>query len=292
MTLNLNEHDTNADTGEVPAEFWYGIMPKMNKDYPDAYFLAEAERDNLADSRTTFDANYAWELHHLLNSLAQGSKTVQDLKDYVARDAARFPKEAFRLTFTSNHDENSWAGTEFEREGAAANACAVLCFTLPGSQPLIYTGQEIGLSRRLEFFEKDPITDWSPNEYTAFWKKLVELKHNNPALAAGEKGGEMVWWDAPEGWVAFSRELKGNKVIVIASFGEPVAQEAAEVQAEANDNRPQGDVAAQPFQNLKAAPVTMTFNVPGEFKNAFTGETMSSPFDITLAPGEYIVLTR
>ena len=278
--------------GEVPAEFWYGIMPKMNKDYPEAYFLAEAERDNLADSRVTFDANYAWELHHLLNSMAQGSKTVQDLKDYVARDAARFPKEAFRLTFTSNHDENSWAGTEFEREGAAADACAVLCFTLPGSQPLIYTGQEIGLDRRLAFFEKDPITDWSANGHTAFWKKLIELKHNNPALAAGEKGGEMTWWAAPESWVAFSRKVKGNEVIVIASFGEPVKQEAPQVQAEANDNRPQGDVVAQPFKNLESAPVTVTFNVPGEFKNAFTGETVSSPFDITLAPGEYIVLTR
>ena len=278
--------------GEVPAEFWYAIMPKMNKDYPEAYFLAEAERDNLADSRTTFDANYAWELHHLLNSLAQGSKTVQDLKDYVARDAARFPKEAFRLTFTSNHDENSWAGTEFEREGAAANACAVLCFTLPGSQPLIYTGQEIGLSRRLAFFEKDPITSWAPNEYTAFWKKLVELKHNNPALAAGERGGDMVWWEAPEGWVAFSRELKGNKVIVIASFGEPVAQEPQEVQAEANDNRPQGDVAAQPFKNLEAAPITMTLNLKEDYKNAFTGEVVKCPTDITLAPGEFIVLTR
>ena len=278
--------------GEVPAEFWKGILPKMNADYPEIYLLAEAERDNLANPAETFDANYAWELHHLLNSLAQGSKTVQDLKDYVARDAARVPKEAFRLTFTSNHDENSWSGTEFEREGAAAGACAVLCFTLPGSQPLIYTGQEIGLSRRLAFFEKDPITDWSDNEYTAFWKKLVELKHNNPALAAGEKGGEMVWWDAPEGWVAFSRELKDNQVIVIASFGEAVAQEPVEVAAEGNDNRPTGDVVAQPFKNLEAAPITMTFNVPGEFKNAFTGETVTSPFDITLAPGEFIVLTK
>ncbi|MBE6222092.1 MAG: alpha-amylase [Bacteroidales bacterium] len=279
--------------GEVPAEFWYGIMPKMNKDYPEAYFLAEAERENLADSRVTFDANYAWELHHLLNSLAQGSKTVQDLKDYVARDAARFPKEAFRLTFTSNHDENSWSGTEFEREGAAADACAVLCFTLPGSQPLIYTGQEIGLDRRLAFFEKDPITDWSPNEHTAFWKKLVELKHNNPALAAGEKGGKITWWEAPEGWVAFHREVKGNRVIVIANFGVPVAQEAVEVQAEeANDNRPQGDVVAQPFQNLKAAPVTMTLNLKESYKNAFTGEEVQCPVDITLAPGEYLVLTK
>ena len=278
--------------GEVPAEFWYGILPGMNKDYPQAYFLAEAERDNLADSRQTFDANYAWELHHLLNGLAQGSKTVQDLKDYVARDAARFPKEAFRLTFTSNHDENSWAGTEFEREGAAANACAVLCFTLPGSQPLIYTGQEIGLSRRLAFFEKDPITDRSPNEYTTFWKTLVNLKHNNPPLAAGEKGGEIVWWEAPEGWVAFHREVKGNMVIVLANFGVPVKQEAAEEKADANDNRPQGDKVAVPFLNLQSAPVTMTLNLKGEYKDVFKGTVVTPPTEITLAPGEFIVLTR
>ena len=196
--------------GEVPADFWKGILPKMNQDYPEIYLLAEAERENLADPLETFDCNYAWELHHLLNAMAQGNKTVQDLKDYVARDAERFPKEAFRLTFTSNHDENSWSGTEFEREGIYANACAVLCFTLPGSQPLIYTGQEIGLDRRLAFFEKDPITDWSANEYTEFWKKLVELKHGNPALAAGERGGELTWWETPEGLdiVAFAREAK------------------------------------------------------------------------------------
>ena len=277
--------------GEVPAEFWYGILPKMNADYPDIYLLAEAERDNLADPTVTFDANYAWELHHLLNSLAQGSKTVQDLKDYVARDAARFPKEAYRLMFTSNHDENSWSGTEFEREGAAADACAVLCFTLPGSQPLIYTGQEIGLNRRLEFFEKDPITDWSANAYTKFWKTLVDLKHNNPALAAGERGGDIVWWEAPEGWVAFHREVAGNMVIVIANFGIPVTQEAVSA-AEGNDNGPSGDVVAEPFKNLEAAPVTMTFKVPGKFKDVFKGATVESPFDITLAPGEFIVLTK
>ena len=191
----------------------------MNKDFPKIYLLAEAERDELADPAETFDANYAWELHHLLNSLAQGKKTVADLKDYVARDLARFGEQAFRLTFTSNHDENSWAGTEFEREGIYANACAVLCFTLPGSQPLIYTGQEIGLDRRLEFFEKDPITDWSANEYTTFWKSLVDLKHGNKALRAGEKGGKLEWLEnMPDGVVGFSRTLKNNKVTVIANF--------------------------------------------------------------------------
>ena len=285
--------------GEVPAAFWKGILPKMNKDYPDIYLLAEAERDNLADATETFDANYAWELHHLLNSLAQGRKTVNDLKEYVTRDAARFPKEAFRLTFTSNHDENSWSGTEFEREGAAANACAVLCFTLPGSQPLIYTGQEIGLSRRLEFFEKDPITDWSANEYTTFWKKLVDLKHDNPALAAGEKGGDIVWWEIPEGLdgiVAFQREVKGNKVIVLANFGVAPAEEPAEAetqQAAATDNRPAAETGGTPFKNLEAAPVKLPVNLDGKYTEVFTGKTYQKGMnDFTLAPGEYVVLTK
>ncbi len=289
--------------GEVPAEFWYGILPGMNRDYPEIYLLAEAERDNLADPRKTFDCNYAWELHHLLNGLAQGSKTVDDLKDYVERDAARFPKEAFRLTFTSNHDENSWAGTEFEREGAAANACAVLCATLPGSQLLVYTGQEIGLDRRLEFFEKDSITDWTPNAYTDFWKSLIALKHNNPALAAGERGGKIVWWEVPgeaPGVVAFHRELGDNMVVVIANFGSaPACEEScdgcesapADV-ADTGDNRPAGEVAAQPFKNLEAEPVRFTFNLNGVFTDAFTGESFEGPKDLVLAPGDYVVFVK
>ena len=92
-------------------------------------------------------------------------------------------------------------------------------FTLPKTQPLIYTGQEIGLSRRLEFFEKDPITDWSANEYTEFFKDLVDLKHANPALAAGERGGKVKWIETGDPDVlAFSRRVRGNTVTVYANL--------------------------------------------------------------------------
>ena len=249
--------------GEVPPKFWLGILPKMRSDYPDAYFLAEAENPVLSDPAVTFDATYAWVLHHLMNEIARGEKTAEDLKAYVAADAAATPPSAFRLMFTSNHDENSWSGTEFERMGDAANAMAVLCFTLPKGQPLIYTGQEIGLDRRLEFFEKDPVTDWTPNEYTAFWKALVDLKHDNPAIAAGERGGDIVWWEVPvpDDVVAFSRELKGNQVIVIANFGKE--------------------------------PYTPVFNIPDiTYTNHFTGEKIEGPCPLSLEYGEYIVLTR
>ena len=283
--------------GEVPAKFWEAILPQMNADYPDIYLLAEAERDNLADATRTFDANYAWELHHLLNAVAQGRSTVGDLRDYITRDANRFPWEAFRLTFTSNHDENSWNGTEFEREGDAADVCAVLCFTLPQSQPLVYTGQEIGLSRRLAFFEKDPITDWSANEFTAFYKRLIALKHENPALAAGERGGAIEYFEAPDGVLAFRRAVPGNSVVVLANFGiapaSPDAGKAPEAINPVAASAAAGEaVVPILFPNLKGPASTVTLPLKGRYTDWFTGEKHSGTTSLTLAPGEFIVLTQ
>lgn len=202
---------------EVPFDFWQTTLPALRKDYPQMYMLAEGEHAELHNN--AFDASYAWEVHHLLNAIARGEKGVAELKEYIAKDAAAQPAEAFRLMFTSNHDENSWAGTEFERMGDAAKVMTVLTFTLPNSQPLIYTGQEMGWNKRFEFFEKDHITTWEKNEYADFYKSLTSLRHNNKALAAGEKGGKIEYIEGvPEGVFAFTRSVEGNKVTVYANL--------------------------------------------------------------------------
>ncbi|MBQ5353465.1 MAG: DUF3459 domain-containing protein [Alistipes sp.] len=202
---------------EVPFDFWKATTAELRKDYPQMYWLAEGENTELHNN--SFDASYAWELHHLLNAIARSEKGVNELKEYIAKDAAAHPAEAFRLMFTSNHDENSWAGTEFERMGDAAKVMAVLTFTLPNGQPLIYTGQEMGWNKRFEFFEKDHIPAWEANEYAEFYKSLTTLRHNNPALAAGERGGKIEYIDAvPEGVFAFRRAVEGNSVTVYANL--------------------------------------------------------------------------
>ena len=205
---------------EVPAKFWKGILPKMKADYPEMFLLAEAESTELIDPKETFDASYAWKLHHLMNDIAQGKKTAADLKTYIAEDDAEFGKTNFRMMFTSNHDENSWSGSEFERMGDAANAMAVLCFTLPKGQPLVYTGQEVGVTRRIEFFEKDPVTDWSANEYTEFFKSLIKFRHDNAkVLAPGEQGAPLVYLENDNPNVfAFSRGEGKNKIIVVVNL--------------------------------------------------------------------------
>ena len=123
--------------------------------------------------------------------------------------------------FTSNHDENSWAGTEFERMGDAAEAMAVLTFTLPGGQPLIYTGQEMGWNHRFEFFEKDPVPAWKENSFTDFYRKLINIRHDNPALAAGERGGKFDIVSTTDSTLVFTRTLPDNKVTVSVQMRDP-----------------------------------------------------------------------
>lgn len=204
---------------EVPIDFWRTTLPALRHDYPDIYMLAEGEGPALHEG--AFDASYAWELHHLMNDIARGSKSPGELRKWVEKDAVTTPPEAFRLMFTSNHDENSWAGTEFERMGGAARVMALLTFTLPKGQPLIYTGQEMGYDHRFAFFEKDPVPAWEENDHTEFYRQLIRLRHANEALAAGERGGATTWIaqeSLPEGVVGFSRRTASNDVTVVANL--------------------------------------------------------------------------
>lgn len=205
---------------EVPLEFWQETIAELRAKYPGIYMLAEGEEPKL-HSQCDFNSSYAWELHHLMNAIARGEKGVSDLLAYIEKDSQRHPENASRLMFTSNHDENSWAGTEFERMGDAAKVMAVLTFTLPNSQPLIYTGQEMGWNKRFEFFEKDHIPAWEENEYGEFYKWLIDVKHNNPALAAGEKGGEFNVISSDNNTLVFTRTLPDNEVKVTAQLTSP-----------------------------------------------------------------------
>ena len=252
---------------EVPLDFWRETLPELRKEYPGTYYLAEGENPEL--HRDAFDASYAWELHHLLNDIAKGKKSAADLKAYIGKDAAACPPEAFRLMFTSNHDENSWAGTEFERMGDAADVMALLTFLLPSGQPLIYTGQEIGYDHRFEFFEKDPVPAWEWNERSDFYRSLVDMRHAHPALAAGEKGGAIEYLDTDAADVlVFSRSV---------SASESLDGEADEVIAAVNLGAEDADISL-PFD--------------GEAAEYFSGKTYSGGEEVSLPAWSWLVFVR
>ena len=205
----------------VPIGFWQYAAARLRRVKPDLFLLAEAEQRNLFDDGV-FDACYGWEMHHLLNDVAQQRVRVTALRDWLRADRGRYPRSAMRLAFTSNHDENSWNGSEFARMGAARGIMAAFTFVVPGGLPLIYTGQEVGYDHSFAFSARDPIPaeSYRANAYTEFYRRLTELRHANPALAAGGRGGDMVEIsnNAEDCLMTFVREVPGNQVVAVMNL--------------------------------------------------------------------------
>jgi len=199
----------------VPTDFWDMARVELNKVKP-VFMLAESEKDELLVN--AFDMDYGWNLHGLSNRIAKGDTTVNALNGYFEKLKTSLPKGAYKMNFTSNHDENSWNGTVHERYGKGFQTYAVLMATVPG-MPMIYTGQESGLNKRLEFFEKD-IVAWEDFSLQEFYRILLNTKKANKALWNGNFGGELnhIKTDKEEAVFAFTRQKDGDAVFVILNL--------------------------------------------------------------------------
>jgi glycosidase len=198
--------------GMIPIEFWNKIRPELDKIKP-VFMLAEWDTPEMHDK--AFDMTYNWSLHKLMNGIYKGEKSASDLKEHIIKDQKTYPEHAFRMQFTSNHDENTWNGTEFERLGEAAEMFAVFINVIPG-MPLIYNGQEAAFNKRLDFFEKDLIV-WNENNFTKLYSKLNALKNDNKALWNGNKGGsiEFINDNTTENVLALIRNSDDDKVFAL-----------------------------------------------------------------------------
>ena len=255
--------------GEVPTDFWNDVMAEIRVKHPDMFTLAEDEAEAQDLTESAFDMYYGWELHHLMNGVAQGKKTVEDLWGYFAKVDTTIRKEAIRMNFTSNHDENSWNGTEFERMGDATDLFAAFTYVVPG-MPMIYTGQMSGNHHRLEFFEKDVIDRVENAPQTALYKGLNDLRAANRALWSNEKGADMV-------------RLTADNDKVFACVRTKSCPK-------------HGDNTVIAIMNMSAEPQTVTLdltNLEGEY-NCLCGKSMTveAKQTIELTPWKYIILTK
>ncbi len=203
--------------GMVPVEFWNYVRPQLEGIKP-VFMLAEGDTPDMHFE--AFDMTYDWELHKIMNRIYSKENNVKDLINHLAQDRNKYPEYAIRMQFTDNHDENTWNGTVFERLGDAAETFAVLTFTLPG-MPLIYTGQEAGLNKRLEFFEKDPV-EWKDHSFFGLYKNLNTLRKNNMALWSGTTGGtfDIVPNNKNSDVLTFVRKNGNNQIFAVFNLSD------------------------------------------------------------------------
>jgi glycosidase len=203
--------------GMVPTDFWEEARPALDS-IKKVFMLAEWEDPKLHDK--AFDMTYTWDFHHLITDIAKGSKKVSSLDTLFTKEKISYSKDAYRMYFTSNHDENSWNGTAYEKFGKGVKAFAVLTFVVPG-MPLIYSGQEAGLNKRLKFFDKDTI-EWKTDEFFNIYKTLIALKKRNKALWNGAYGGEMkiLKTSVAKNVLAFTRINNPDEILAVFNFSD------------------------------------------------------------------------
>ncbi|MFM7029717.1 MAG: alpha-amylase family glycosyl hydrolase [Micrococcales bacterium] len=214
--------------GMVPTSFWNEATAAVNSVKP-LWWLAEDQSggDLLQQA---FSTDYNWNLLHALNSV--GNKAGIAMAVSSSRDDYR--SGTYPMNFITNHDENSWSGTEFERLGNAVQLSAAIAYLTPGI-PLIYNGQEIGMNHRLQFFEKDPISwgqDPAASEWTTFYSRLNRLRSNNAALWSSATSGKLSFLSIGNPRVlGFGRYIAGNRVFGIFNMGANAAKFTVKVPA-------------------------------------------------------------
>jgi 1,4-alpha-glucan branching enzyme len=234
----------------VPLDFWKDCRIALDQTKK-VFMLAEGEGPEF--HRNGFDMTYGWEYMNLCIKIAKGQKASADLYSYFEDTRKKYQPGDNIMYFTTDHDENSWNGTDYERLGkAAVPAFEVLSATVPG-MPLVYSGQESILDRRLSFFEKDSIT-WGSYPNQDFYTKLLMLKNTNKAMLVDSTyHTDLVRDKNPNNDFAFLRHNDNSKVLTVI--------------------------------NLSDKPVTVKLdkgNAEGKYIELFTGKKLKVKKDITL----------
>lgn len=228
MKFWIKEADVDGyrcDVAEwVPTDFWDNTRIALDSIKP-VFMLAEAEKKE--HHLKAFDMSYTWEFKDLCNNVASGKNKLSDIDAYIARQDTAFPRSAYRMYFTTNHDENTWNGTGNERLGKMRQTFDVLSFMMPASMPLVYSGQEggemypDGRPHRYKFFDKDTIHF---NNYTFqdFYKRMFLAHQAHPALWAGEYGGQFKKLSTSNDDVlyCFTRTKDNDQVVVLLNFSD------------------------------------------------------------------------
>ena len=245
----------------VPLDFWQQARTQLDAIKP-LFWLGETQD---VPYLSVFDCLYGWRWMTASQKYYRKEINMSQLLDVLNHYEFDLPAGTFPVFFTSNHDENTWNGTEYEKYGEMAIPLAVFSCTWNGV-PLIYTAQELPLHKRLPFFDKDEISWNGTPGLHDFYKTLLQLRNQNPALQAGNQAKpQIIDTSNPEHVLAYSRKLDGKEILVVLNFS------PADVEVE-----------------LTGA------EMQGKYTNAFSNQpvNVNASFSAELKAWDYLVLTK
>jgi len=207
----------------VPANFWQTAVTEVNK-VKRLFWLSEGDDFNRSKH---FDADYAWGFAFKLNEFGE-NKNVAGLKNACLElfNNSNYANMS-RMVYITNHDFSAWGeGTEFSRFGANVFAMTALFFTIY-DMPLLYNGQEYGINQPIALFNVDIIKWGSVNaKMKPLVKKLIDLKHTQPALENGKNRGALKFFntDKNSSVLVYSRTKEDNSVLIMLNLSDQTTE--------------------------------------------------------------------
>jgi glycosidase len=201
--------------GFIPTDFWNNVRKELDA-IKHVFMLAEWESRDLHEY--AFDMTYAWTWHEIVRNLISGKAGMSELFVYYSWNEKAFTQDMLRMTHITNHDRNSWSGTQSELFGEGLKPAIALSVVGEGL-PLLYNGQEAGDCKQLSFFEKDLI-EWQEHSIGLLYQKLFALKKANTALWNGKWGARMIHIpnSVPDKVFSFVRQNESDKVFAVFNF--------------------------------------------------------------------------
>ncbi len=249
----------------VELNFWKEARAVLD-DVKPLFWLGEYDELENPEYGEAFDASYSWAWMHKTEDFYQ-QKLPLDTLLTLLKKYDDLGDNTMRTWFTTNHDENSWNGTEYDKYGDMAKALAVFSATWNGI-PLLYSGQELPNLKKLQFFDKDEIEWNGTNELAGFYTALLNLRTNNPALRSGDAAIQTfrIKTSDSKNVFAYLRRNGNKEVLVVLNFSSE--------------------------KNLRFD--ILDENVTGIYKSVFSGATNDFTIEksFEMQPWEYLVYEK
>lgn len=243
----------------VPTAFWTQAITAVRKIKKNQDLIMMAEGTRVDNFTVGFDYNFGFGFYDSLKKVVANGQPASNLqtqntKEYGSTTTGRV------VRYTTNHDVNLSDGTPLELFGGKKGSLAAFVVALSmNSVPMIYNGQEVGYSKRLDYFDRTPI-DWSTADYDMLkeYKKLIAFRNSSEALRKGKLTGY-----SNSDASAYMMQTDTEKVLVVV--------------------------------NLRNSAVTYgaaTGIADSTWKNALTGESIAITNQIKLEAYQYLILKK
>lgn len=222
-----------CDFAHAPGrDFWMEIINEVDPRH-ELYWLAEGDEHGIAGDWMRaeggpFDSRYGWSYSEFLYEDRHDRKNATSKGDFgKALFHLAYPQDrASFLTYIGSHDifqgmkPQVSANTQDIIYGDNLKPFTVMTMLAPGL-PMVYMGQEINYSKPggVGIMTDTEAIDWThvDKDYLQLVKQLIDLRHDQPALATF--GGRLINHEADNDSVyVFERRIGNESVVAMINF--------------------------------------------------------------------------